>query len=185
MSAQVNNRILQMIQQTMGLRIEPNEPIADDKLKGGDSAIDAIENVFKMEGGVTRTREGNLFPVEHIEVEPAIEGGANDKPKEQTKANEKETIEKLQEEAEVDPDKDISDEEVSEDKKVDSNEEDHLNEEEFNEDHEEESSSSEDDEITQFITDMNNNKINFMGGGVVEPKPSLYIVDHYPFILKQ
>lgn len=165
-----------MIQQTMGLGNKPEEPIADDKLKGGDSAIDAIENVFKMEGGVTRSREGNLFPVEHINMETeTINGG------------EKMTIEKLQEEAEVDPDKDISDEEVSEDKKVDSNEEEHLNEEEFDEDYEEESSSTDydDNELTQFISDMSNNKINFMGGGAVEPKPSLYVIDHYPFILKQ
>lgn len=170
-----------MIQQTMGLGIKPKEPIADDKLKGGDSAIDAIENVFKMEGGVTRSREGNLFPVEHINMETeTINGGANS-------SEEKMTIEKLQEEAEVDPDKDISDEEVSEDKKVNSNEEDHLNEEEFDEDYEEESSSTdyEDNELTQFISDMSNNKINFMGGGAVEPKPSLYVIDHYPFILKQ
>lgn len=170
-----------MIQQTMGLGIKPKEPIADDKLKGGDSAIDAIENVFKMEGGVTRSREGNLFPVEHINMETeTINGGANS-------SEDKMTIEKLQEEAEVDPDKDISDEEVSEDKKVNSNEEEHLNEEEFDEDYEEESSSTdyEDNELTQFISDMSNNKINFMGGGAVEPKPSLYVIDHYPFILKQ
>lgn len=165
-----------MIHQTMGLGNKPEEQITDDKLKGGDSAIDAIENVFKMEGGVTRSREGNLFPVEHINMETeTINGG------------EKMTIEKLQEEVEVDPDKDISDEEVSEDKKVDSNEEDHLNEEEFDEDYEEESSSNdyEDNELTQFISDMSSNKINFMGGGAVEPKPSLYVIDHYPFILKQ
>lgn len=165
----------------MGLGIKPKEPIADDKLKGGDSAIDAIENVFKMEGGVTRSREGNLFPVEHINMETeTINGGANS-------SEDKMTIEKLQEEAEVDPDKDISDEEVSEDKKVNSNEEEHLNEEEFDEDYEEESSSTdyEDNELTQFISDMSNNKINFMGGGAVEPKPSLYVIDHYPFILKQ
>lgn len=170
-----------MIHQTMGLGFNPKEPIADDKLKGGDSAIDAIENVFKMEGGVTRSREGNLFPVEHIKMETeTINGGYNG-------SEEKMTIEKLQEEAEVDPDKDISDEEVSEDKKVDSNEEDHLNEEEFDEDYEEESSSIdyEDNELTQFISDMSSNKINFMGGGAVEPKPSLYVIDHYPFILKQ
>ena len=170
-----------MIHQTMGLGFNPKEPIADDKLKGGDSAIDAIENVFKMEGGVTRSREGNLFPVEHINMETAtINGGDNG-------SEGKMTIEKLQEEVEVDPDKDISDEEVSEDKKVDSNEEDHLNEEVFDEDYEEESSSIdyEDNELTQFISDMSSNKINFMGGGAVEPKPSLYVIDHYPFILKQ
>lgn len=170
-----------MIHQTMGLGFSSKEPIADDKLKGGDSAIDAIENVFKMEGGVTRSREGNLFPVEHINMETeTINGGDNG-------SEEKMTIEKLQEEAEVDPDKDISDEEVSEEKKVDSNEEDHLNEEEFDEDYEEESSSTdyEDNELTQFISDMSSNKINFMGGGAVEPKPSLYVIDHYPFILKQ
>ena len=165
-----------MIQQTMGLGIKPGEPIVDDKLKGGDSAIDAIENVFKMEGGVTRSREGNLFPVEHINMETGTINGGD-----------KMTIERLQDEAEVDPDKDISDEEVSEDQKVNSSEEEHLNEEEFDEDHEEESSSSdyEDNELTQFISDMSNNKINFMGGGAVEPKPSLYVIDHYPFILKQ
>lgn len=170
-----------MIQQTMGLGIKPEEPIIDDKLKGGDSAIDAIENVFKMEGGVTRSREGNLFPVEHINMETeTINGGANS-------SEDKMTIEKLQEEAEVDPDKDISDEEVSEDKKLNSDEEDHLNEEEFDEDYEEESSSTDydDNELTQFISDMSNNKINFMGGGAVEPRPSLYVIDHYPFILKQ
>ena len=165
----------------MGLGIKPEEPIIDDKLKGGDSAIDAIENVFKMEGGVTRSREGNLFPVEHINMETeTINGGANS-------SEDKMTIEKLQEEAEVDPDKDISDEEVSEDKKLNSDEEDHLNEEEFDEDYEEESSSTDydDNELTQFISDMSNNKINFMGGGAVEPRPSLYVIDHYPFILKQ
>lgn len=176
-----------MIQQTMGLGIKPEEPIAEDKLKGGDSAIDAIENVFKMEGGVTRTREGNLFEVEHIKMEE-IDGGY---------APKTETLENIQDEAEVDPDKDISaiaslddsisDEEVPEDKKVDSDEEEHLNEEEFDEDHEEESSSSSssNDELNKFISDMSNNKINFMGGGAVEPKPTLYVVDHYPFILKQ
>lgn len=162
-------------------------PETKKSLKGGDSAIDAIENVFKMEGGlVTHSRDSNLFgQVEHLKVNDSesLKGGDN----ETKNLKENKIMNEIQNDEEKEPEDNISDEEVSEKEKVESDKAEGLNEEEFDEDHEEESSSSteQDDDLNDFIKDLSKNKFQFMGGGATESKPSLYVVDHYPFILKQ